>query len=111
MSESESDEEWLPSGNTGHFLNRTKDSAKQLKNVSIGTAGTKPLAHDNVNTKYLFNLSKQIVRIEYPGLVKNINSAIDTLGKMQEIEMVILMLTITKIHIGETIEIVLLSIN
>lgn len=89
MSESENDEEWLPTGGTGHFLKRSKkDSTNQSKN-SIGTVTTKSVLHDNVNSKYLYNFSKQIVRIEYPGLVKNINSAIDTLGKMQEIEMVI----------------------
>ncbi|XP_018567955.1 general transcription factor 3C polypeptide 5 isoform X2 [Anoplophora glabripennis] len=89
---SESDEEWQPHSSTGHFLKRpkkvlTKFKSNQSKNILNGTTGIKPILHDNVNSKYLYNFSKQILRIEYPGLVKDVTSAIETLGKMQEIEM------------------------
>lgn len=91
---SESDEEWQPDGGTGHFLkisnkDVTKIKSNHSKNKLNETIGDKPILHDSKNSNYLYNLSKQVLRIEYPGLVKDVSAAIDTLGKMHEIEMVI----------------------
>lgn len=46
--------------------------------------------------KHTFKLDKKLVRIEYPGLVKNIDKAIETLGGMNRIEVVISCFQITE---------------
>lgn len=37
---------------------------------------------------YTFKLEKKFIRIEYPGLIKNIDKAMDTLGGINGIELV-----------------------
>lgn len=46
--------------------------------------------------KHTFKLDTKFVRIEYPGLVKNVDKAIDTLGGIKRIEMVIKYTQITE---------------
>lgn len=52
---------------------------------SKAVEGNKQIEHAK---NFTYKLDKKLVRIEYPGLVKNLNKAMDTLGGINRIEMV-----------------------
>lgn len=64
---------------------RKTENPMELSSADNLETSRKNRTTDDGNT---FKLSKKILRIEYPGFVKNINKAIDTLGGINRIEMV-----------------------
>ncbi|XP_023023498.2 general transcription factor IIIC subunit l(2)37Cd [Leptinotarsa decemlineata] len=81
------------SGEESEFMRfLVRASIKESNREKLSESSSKRIEPDkvpktNVDNKFLYNLSNELVRIEYPGLVKNASKAIKTLGGMSGIEM------------------------
>lgn len=61
---------------------------KQPKEETSSSSDQKVVFRNEVDSRFVFNINKKLVRIEYPGNVKNIDNAISTLGGMNGIQKV-----------------------
>ncbi|KAG5900700.1 hypothetical protein JTB14_038218 [Gonioctena quinquepunctata] len=84
MSDTDDD---LPISN--RFLIRSSIKNNKNKESPSTSRETEPsnVSNRNVDKKHMYNLSKELIRVEYPGKVKNVSRAIETLGGMYGIEL------------------------
>jgi hypothetical protein len=66
---------------------------KNIDNFIVVTKNKKDsenesLHQDKLDSNCIIRINKRLVRVEYPGEVKNINKAVETLGGLESIESV-----------------------
>ena len=59
---------------------------KEDKNTGNWFAKNKKKAENELDPKHIVQINKHLVRVEYPGEVKNVDRAIETLGGIHDIE-------------------------
>ncbi|RZB39524.1 general transcription factor 3C polypeptide 5 [Asbolus verrucosus] len=86
----------LTASETAQFLKDYKDiffksidkSKKDSENESLyEKINSLSYVHNKIDPNCIIQINKRLVRIEYPGEVRNINKAIETLGGMDNIEL------------------------
>lgn len=80
---SDSEEPNQPKENLKSWSARTKSLPKNKVGLF---APDESLLHENLDKNCLYKFDNTLVRIEYPGLVKNVDKAIESLGGIEEIQ-------------------------